>query len=170
MATVGGTKTQNLHQHLTCCITHYQLPNIIRAGIILCMRPANERRRYSVTSSLIGWAHTQNDPRKGVNELGCISKAKKARSCPFINKKIGKHVMSWWFQKSFKLLETGGCKYALINSVMIGSENKNICIYYCHQTHEIYQVLPHSVDLKSHGELWVRQFLVNVALFGMKNL
>ena len=32
------------------------------SGIILCMRPANERRRYIVTSSLIGWAHTQNDP------------------------------------------------------------------------------------------------------------
>ena len=31
-------------------------------GIILCMRPANERRRYIVTSSLIGWVHTQNDP------------------------------------------------------------------------------------------------------------
>ena len=29
---------------------------------ILCMRPANERWRYSVTPSLIGWAHTQNDP------------------------------------------------------------------------------------------------------------
>ena len=32
------------------------------AGIILCMCPANERRRYIVTSSPIGWAHTQNDP------------------------------------------------------------------------------------------------------------
>ena len=31
-------------------------------GIILCMRPANERRRYVVTSSLIGWAHTQKYP------------------------------------------------------------------------------------------------------------
>ena len=30
-------------------------------GIILCMRPANERRRYIVTPSLIGWAHTQTD-------------------------------------------------------------------------------------------------------------
>ena len=29
--------------------------------IILCMRPANERWRYIVTPSLIGWAHTQND-------------------------------------------------------------------------------------------------------------
>ena len=29
--------------------------------IILWMRPANERRRYTVTSSLIGWAHSQND-------------------------------------------------------------------------------------------------------------
>ena len=34
------------------------------AGIILCMRPANERRRYKVTSSLIGWAHAQNDAWK----------------------------------------------------------------------------------------------------------
>ena len=30
--------------------------------IILCMGPANERRRYIVTSSLIGRAQTQNDP------------------------------------------------------------------------------------------------------------
>ena len=33
------------------------------SGIILSMRPANERRRYNVTSSLIGWAHSQNYPR-----------------------------------------------------------------------------------------------------------
>ena len=32
------------------------------AGIILCMLPANERWRYNVTSSLIGWPHTQNHP------------------------------------------------------------------------------------------------------------
>ena len=31
-------------------------------GFILCMHPSNERRRYIVTLSLIGWAHTQNDP------------------------------------------------------------------------------------------------------------
>ena len=31
-------------------------------GIILYMRPANERWRYNVTSSLIGLAHTQSDP------------------------------------------------------------------------------------------------------------
>ena len=30
--------------------------------IILWMRPANERGCYIVTSSLFGWAHTQNDP------------------------------------------------------------------------------------------------------------
>ena len=30
-------------------------------GIILGMGLANERRRYYVTPSLIGWAHTQND-------------------------------------------------------------------------------------------------------------
>ena len=31
-------------------------------GIILCMHPANERQHYNITSSLIGWAHAQNDP------------------------------------------------------------------------------------------------------------
>ena len=33
------------------------------AGIFFNKRPTNERRRYNVTSSLIGWAHAQNDPR-----------------------------------------------------------------------------------------------------------
>ena len=32
------------------------------SGIILCMHSANERRRYIVTSPLIGWVHTQKDP------------------------------------------------------------------------------------------------------------
>ena len=39
-----------------------QVPVVNTVGIILCMHPANERWRYSVTPSLIGWAHTQNDP------------------------------------------------------------------------------------------------------------
>ena len=30
-------------------------------GIILGMGSTNERRRYTVTPLLIGWAHTQND-------------------------------------------------------------------------------------------------------------
>ena len=34
----------------------------IQARTIVYMGPANERRRYTVTPSLIGWAHTQNDP------------------------------------------------------------------------------------------------------------
>ena len=33
------------------------------SGIVLFMHPANERQHYSVTLSLIGWAHTQNDHR-----------------------------------------------------------------------------------------------------------
>ena len=30
--------------------------------LILGLRPANERRRYFVTTSLIGWAQTYNQP------------------------------------------------------------------------------------------------------------
>ena len=41
--------------------THNDLCNWSR--INLCMCPANESRRYNVTSFLIDWAHTQNDPR-----------------------------------------------------------------------------------------------------------
>ena len=32
----------------------------IFTGIILCVRPANERRRYILTLSLIDWAHIAN--------------------------------------------------------------------------------------------------------------
>ena len=40
------------------------------AGIILCMHPVNERRRYIVTSSLIDWSHKQNNPWYGKG--GCF--------------------------------------------------------------------------------------------------
>ena len=37
------------------------------------MRPNNERRRYNVTSPLIGWAHTQNDPCVQKKKHGMLS-------------------------------------------------------------------------------------------------
>ena len=39
----------------------YQWPDK-QAGMILCMRPANERWGYSVTPSLIGGVHALNNP------------------------------------------------------------------------------------------------------------
>ena len=41
---------------------HSVLLTLDYSGIILCMGSVSERQRYIVTSSLIGWAHTQNDP------------------------------------------------------------------------------------------------------------
>ena len=38
------------------------------AGIILGMDSANERRLYVVTSSIIGWAHTQNNLQNGTHD------------------------------------------------------------------------------------------------------
>ena len=32
------------------------------SGLILGLRPANERRRYKVTPSLTGWAQVENQP------------------------------------------------------------------------------------------------------------
>ena len=37
-------------------------PLWLHCNVILCMRLANEKRRYNVTSSHIGWAHIQIDP------------------------------------------------------------------------------------------------------------
>ena len=36
--------------------------------IILCVSPANEKRRYFIKSSLIGWVHTHNDPWVSMKE------------------------------------------------------------------------------------------------------
>ena len=36
--------------------------NVSYSGLILGVRPINERRRYFVTTFLIGWAHAWNQP------------------------------------------------------------------------------------------------------------
>ena len=59
----------------------YRLADV-RTGIILCMWPANERRRYNVTSPLICWTHTQDDPC-----IDCIQ-ANFYQSCVFCHKEI----------------------------------------------------------------------------------
>ena len=49
----------------------------------------------------------------------------------------------------------------------------NIVIYYAHQTPEIYQVLPtqwFSKLLRSFEIHWVRQYLVNIVLFRIKDM
>ena len=40
----------------------HAIPNVNDITRISCMCPTKESRRYDVTPSLIGWAHTQNDP------------------------------------------------------------------------------------------------------------
>ena len=57
------------------------------AGIIFCMRLANERRRYIVTLSLIGWAHTENDLCNGLLPVS-------ASSC---------YLNQWWLIVSWTL-------------------------------------------------------------------
>ena len=58
-------------------VAGYALVLALYRGIILGVGLANERRRYIVTSSLIGWAHTQNGPcwivlMKHTNILYCF--------------------------------------------------------------------------------------------------
>ena len=76
--TTRGVECHGLVTGLSCVFTAFWFLNGIlpRISVVrvasccridyyrdyLCMRPTNERRRYYVTSSLIGWARTQADP------------------------------------------------------------------------------------------------------------
>ena len=55
-------------------VLHADIDKMVHAypGIILGMGSANERRRYIVTSSLIGWAHTYNDPCFPMEKIGMV--------------------------------------------------------------------------------------------------
>ena len=41
---------------------HTVISKYIVTGLILGLRPADERRRYFVTTSLIGWVQSYNQP------------------------------------------------------------------------------------------------------------
>ena len=58
--------------------------------IILSMRPVNERRRYAVTPSLIGWAHTKNDP----SDWWFIVPHTQGKHC--LERQICFHTLQWW--------------------------------------------------------------------------
>ena len=48
---------------MRCLQPYSQMSSVvIITGLILGLHPANERRRYKVTPSLIGWAQTKNQP------------------------------------------------------------------------------------------------------------
>ena len=66
----------------------------VEPGIVLCMSSANERGRYNVTSSLIGWAHIQNDP--WVPGVKCLQDVKWSS---IITRSISsKHMMTSWYR------------------------------------------------------------------------
>ena len=54
----------------------------IKIGINLCMCPANERR-YNVTSSLIGWAHTENITYGSDLQLRTVFSKLHSRGCRY---------------------------------------------------------------------------------------
>ena len=45
----------------------------IKQGVIQGMVSANERRRYILTSALIGWTHTENEPFKPNNTTNRVN-------------------------------------------------------------------------------------------------
>ena len=62
-----GQKWQEWGQHGLCSNNSNMIPDLRHfknTGLIVGLHPANERRCYKVTSSLIGWAQTYNQPWK----------------------------------------------------------------------------------------------------------
>ena len=57
----GGSTARNPSLDGEIIVLGEIIPRIY-SGLILGLRPANERRRYFVTTSLIGWAQTLNQP------------------------------------------------------------------------------------------------------------
>ena len=51
-----------LRTYRACYLGSQYGDNYPRSGLILGLRPANERRRYFVTTSIIGWAQAWNQP------------------------------------------------------------------------------------------------------------
>ena len=78
------------------------------SGIILYMRPANERWCYIVTSSLIGWEHRQNDPSILWNGLDLRNPGVEVTQVRFIPFSIGdiSHITKQYIQITFL---SGGC-------------------------------------------------------------
>ena len=56
------------------CPESFEITGTKNTGIILCMRPANERRRCIATSYLIGLAHTQNNLWNNIIRWNIIEK------------------------------------------------------------------------------------------------
>ena len=58
LTTQYKTKELQCVSNGTTAVLCWAIDVVTTSEIVLCMPPANERRRYIVKSSLIGWAHT----------------------------------------------------------------------------------------------------------------
>ena len=67
--------------------------SLSQTRISLGMHPANERQHYTVTLSLVGWAHTQNDPwsNNQINFRTCIMRIIDSWICGLGHKKKRKY-------------------------------------------------------------------------------
>ena len=74
--------------------------NTIRDHFLYAMHPANEIWRYTVTPSLIGWVHTQNDSWQDIEAL---SKRPSLCQTIFSNPFSSQRSSLYWFKLKFFL-------------------------------------------------------------------
>ena len=68
-----GNHSNHTLQLGTICNDYLEKYRITGAGLILSLRPANERRRYKLMPSPIGWAQTRISPVVHNHMASCIS-------------------------------------------------------------------------------------------------
>ena len=95
-------------------------PQIIRDHFMYAT--ANERRCYIVTSSLIGWAHTQNDPWvMGDNNIGTLDRSTTSRPDIIFNDNMEMENLSWWWLLFPLCLY--GCQFHCMHSYLLTDFN-----------------------------------------------
>ena len=92
LAITGEDSLSNFNKHNNWCKAStkiYQMMGLLfpqwkqDTGLIPGLRPANERRCYKVTASLIGWAQTWNQPW-GYQELQKCSETRPVQTWPVL--------------------------------------------------------------------------------------
>ena len=131
-------------------IRKYWWQTLQYAGIVLCIRPTNERRRYIVTSSPIDWKHTKMIPEYCRYKLCNISRV---HICCRIGPTVSKWVCLMYSLHSFytteqrKQIATGGKE---ISQHMTWMWVRGICLWYnwSREIHFQIQIQTLSIALK----------------------
>ena len=102
------------------------------SGIILNMCPVNERRRYIVTSSLIGWAHTQNEAFSLSGGYSNHSSTVLHQVCLMYITDIylSLQPISWWRHMTILVCVKSPATPLFVQQLALADKENTKCLYY----------------------------------------